>query len=146
MKLLDVKAAGFLSLSGLLLLSACGADAELEILGSWKSNYEALEKIDATSWTSTSSGFTTTYSMVKFDNEANMVITQNASDASYDPDKFNKIVWTDIVEDTFYYCMVDYSQETAELAETSTVSADVSDPGNSGCGGFTWTKLTTHVE
>ena len=146
MKLLDVKAVGFLFLSGLLLLSACGADAELEILGSWKSNYDALEKIDATSWTSTSSGVTTTYSMVKFDNEANMVITQNASDASYDPDKFNKVVWTDIVEDTFYYCMVDYSQETAELAETSTVSADASDPENSGCGGFSWTQLTTHVE
>ena len=146
MKLFSVKAAGFFCLIGLMALSACGADAEIEIVGSWKSNYDALETIKTTSWSSTASDITTTYAVVKFDNEANTAITQNASDASYDPNKFNKIVWTDIVEDTFYYCMTDYSKETLEQAEASSASADASDPDHAGCGDFAWTKLTIHAQ
>ena len=131
MKLISIKAVGFLFGIGLLAMSGCGADAGIEISGSWQSDYDALEEISDTSWSTTASSVTTVYSIVKFDNETNMLITQNAADAAYDPEKFNKLVWTEISNDTFYYCMVDYSKASVAEAEASTETADSSDPTTS---------------
>ncbi len=144
MILSKIKAVGLFALVSSFI--ACGSEASLEIKGSWKSNYDALETIDETTWSSTTSGVTSTYTIVKFDNENNMAITQNAADATYDPGKFNKIVWTDLADDSFYYCMVDYSKESAEEAEASTTTADSNDPATTGCGGFAWTQLSAHSE
>ena len=65
-----------------------GTDSEadggaFELLGSWSSDF-GEESIDNVMW----SGAT----LVEFDNEANVAITQNAQDAMFGPGAFNKIV------------------------------------------------------
>ena len=71
-----------------------------------------------------------------------MVITQNAVDASSNPNKFNKTVWTDIINGAFYSCTVIFSKNTLAEVEVSQESADLSDPENSGCGDAPWSKLS----
>ena len=117
------------------------ADA-LEIVGSWESNFGGDEIISDDAW---NMGYATAQ-IVAFDNLTNTAITQNASDAAYDPGKFNRLVWTDLHNDAFYYCTVDIAVASLELALASTTTADASDPENSGCGGFSWTKLIRKVE
>jgi hypothetical protein len=110
-----------------------GAGA-LEVAGTWTTNYDTSETLSDTEWNGSA--------IVEFDNDANFAITQNAEDAMYDPGKFNKLVWTEPAEGSFYYCTVDFSLETADDAKNTTKTADDSDPLNSGCGDFGWTMMT----
>jgi hypothetical protein len=59
----------------------------------------------------------------------------------FNPDTYDRTVWTDLEGGSFYFCTIDYGLDTAEEAEASTTPFDASDPEN-GCGGFPWTKLT----
>lgn len=124
-------------------LVGCGDDddkdegqGELEISGSWVSNYGSMEVIDSTTWTSYAE-----VPIIEYDNDANFLITQNPDDAQYDPGKFNKIVWTEIEDDHFYYCTVAYGLDSAEEARDAEDTSDDKDPENDGCGGFPWTRL-----
>jgi len=110
------------------------AGNSLEIEGAWLSNFGMEETISAEAWN--------TQSVVSFDNAENTAVTQNAADAAFSPEKFNKIVWTEPEADSFYYCTVDYDLDSAELAGASTKTADPEDPETTGCSGFSWTKLT----
>ena len=120
--------------------SGCGMFAwtkmspPIEIRGSWTSNFGGEEVITPLMWGAAS--------IKLFDNTANWSVTQNAADDMWNPSKFNKIVWTELADASFYYCTVDYGLDTLEAAKTSTQTADSSDPDNSGCGQFSWTKLT----
>lgn len=105
----------------------------LEVLGSWASEY-GDEDITETQW-----GF---YPLVKYDNAERVAYTRSADDAEYNPGKYGKIVWLPIVDDSFYYCTVEYALDTLEDAENSTETADATNPEEEGCGGFPWTKLT----
>jgi hypothetical protein len=60
----------------------------------------------------------------------------------FNPSKFNRFVWTAITGGSFYYCTVDFGLATLNDALASTKTADDSDPDASGCGGFSWTKLS----
>jgi hypothetical protein len=78
-----------------------------------------------------------------YDNAANVVYTQFPADDMYNPNKFAKTVYTDLANDSFYYCMVVFSAATLAEARASTATADASDPENGGCGGtFPWSKAT----
>lgn len=80
--------------------------------------------------------------IAKFDNTMRFAITQSPADDKYTPSKFTKLVWTAPVGGTFYTCMVDYGLDSAALAEATTKTADDAAPDKSGCGGFSWTKMT----
>jgi hypothetical protein len=79
---------------------------------------------------------------VEFDNANHVAYTQNSLTATYGPGKFNKLVWTPIVGTAFYYCFVDFSLDSLAAAKATTKIADATNPDKSGCGGFSWTKLT----
>jgi hypothetical protein len=113
------------------------ADGELqiEIAGTWESNFGVIESISSEGWGDAA--------IVAFDNGDNFAITQNADDAAFSPGLFNRNVWTEPANGSFYYCTVAFGLESEEAALESTATADASDPENSGCGGaFAWTKLS----
>jgi len=128
-----------ISVLGLFAWTACGDDDEspmmqqFELVGEWGSPF-GDETITSTSW---ASGI-----LIEFDEDQNFAVTQNQPDASFFPSKFNKIVYTEPVDDSFFYCFVDFGLDTAMEARTSTQTADATDPASGGCGGFTWTQLT----
>lgn len=105
-----------------------------EIVGVWESNFGEIEDISEESW-----GDTT---LVAWDNAENWAVRQNAADAEYFPSTFSKVVWTEPGDDGFYYCTVAFGLDTAAAAENSTNVADTTDPATSGCGDFSWTKLS----
>lgn len=116
-------------------LAACSDDAEeIELTGNWDTNFGTQEMIDSSAW-----GATT---VVFFDNDKNFAITQNADDAEFSPGKFSKLVWTDLVDQSYWYCTADFGKDTAEQAENTSNTPDASDPANGGCNDFGWTKLT----
>jgi len=128
-----------LLLSSLIIASAsfvgCSDDdAEvIEIAGLWDNNFGSQEDINSTQWG--------TAAVVYFDNQNNFAITQNAADAEFSPSLFNKLVWTEVVNQETWYCTIDFGKDTAEDAENTVNVADSSDLDDMGCGGFSWTKL-----
>lgn len=134
----------FLSV-GLVLAVGCSDDdgakgpseGEIEIAGSWDGEFGDTEVIDSDSW---AFAFETA-ALVAFDNRENYAITENPADAEYDPGKYNKIVWTEPEDGTFYYCTVAFGVDSPSEAEASEQEADESDI-EKGCGGFAWSKLS----
>jgi hypothetical protein len=118
--------------------SADAGAGGIEVAGSWSSDF-GDETIDDTMWNGAS--------IVSFDNAANEVITQDPpseDDAGVEIDgAFNKIVWTEVEGDAFYYCWVSFGQPTAADADANAMAFDDSDPDTGGCGDsdFPWTKL-----
>ncbi len=119
-------------------LAACGDDEEdnppLEVIGVWDDNFGGTTEITAESWGA--------LRIDSYDNDENIVIAQNPSDDEFSPDTFNRIVWTEPADGEFYVCFVDFGLSTTAEAESSTATADDSDPANSGCGAFAWTLFT----
>lgn len=109
--------------------------AEIEVQGDWESQFGDKMTITSSKWGASA--------VVKYDNDANWAIIQLPADDEWNPSKFSKIVWTEIANDSFYECWVVFGKETAADAETTTETADSSNPEESGCGGFSWTKMTT---
>ena len=108
---------------------------DIEIAGSYTSSFGGDETISAGMWG--------TSFVREYDNDTNVVYLQLPPDDMFNPDKYNKVVYTE--PDTggaFYYCWVDFGLDTLTAAKTSTQTWDDSDPDNAGCGGFSWTKLT----
>lgn len=127
-------------LGALVALSACeststpaaAAPASIEIAGTWVTPF-GEDVITKDKWN--------TAKVAAYDNAKNVAYTQNAADDKYNPNQFNKVVWTEPKGDTFYYCIADYGKGTLALAQASTLTADDKDPENAGCGGkFPWTK------
>ena len=137
-------------LIGMLIVSAtslavtgCGDDddpptADFELIGTWSTNFGGIETITSTSW---DFGFVVS-ALIEVDQDNNVVISQNPSDAAFNADKFSRIEYTEPANDSFFYCTVAFGLDSAEEARTSTQTADATDPSTGGCGGFTWTELT----
>lgn len=117
-------------------LTACGG-GPIEITGTFTTPF-GMETITEETW---NNGFTTT-TIEDWDNGDNWVVIKNPADDMFNPSKYARIVWTEEVDGKFHYCTVDFGLETLEAAQTSTQTADSSDPDNSGCGGFPWTAMT----
>jgi hypothetical protein len=108
--------------------------APIAIAGKYSDDYGDKPIISSRWWDSTW--------VQQFDNTQRWAIVQSPANDKYTPNKFSKNVWTAPVAGTFYYCTVDYGLDSADLALASTKTADDSAPDKSGCGGFSWTKLT----
>ena len=125
--------------------NAAGADggggapavAPLEIIGEYDDNFMGTQTITAEAWNGAA--------IVEYDNDADVVYTQNPDDDEFNPSKFSKTVYLEPAEDgSFYFCTVVFDAETLADAKASDKTADDSDPDNGGCGGpmFSWTKAT----
>lgn len=112
-----------------------GVPSALEILGTWNNNYGGTEIITETAWGASA--------LAAYDNGTNVVYTQFPASDQYNPNKFAKIVYTEVQNDSFYFCMVVYSADTLEAARADVTVPDATDPATTGCGGtFAWTKAT----
>jgi hypothetical protein len=110
----------------------------IEIEGTWGSSFGGTETISDDAWAS--GDFVTI--IADYSNSENVAVTLNSDDAEFNPGKYNRIVWTEIADGSFHYCTTDFGLETLEDAQAASTVPDASDPDNSGCGGFSWTKLT----
>ncbi len=110
--------------------------AALEIIGEWDNGF-GTDVISQTAWTSF-----TVDSIVEYDNEANTLYIQVAADAQYNPNKFSKVVYTDVENDSFWCCTIEFAKGTLQDAKAGTNAANSSDPANGGCGPFPWSQLT----
>ena len=144
MEAYHIKAVGLCLLTAIFGFYGCGSESELEIIGEWKDNYETSHSITQGAWSQAGEGWSLNEIIVKFDNDTNIVITQNAPDATSNPGKFNKTIWTDISDNVFYSCTLVFSKDTLAELESVTESADSSDPENSGCNNYPWSKLSLH--
>lgn len=136
---------GVLSLSSLGLVACGGDDADetpdqvvdqgaLEVNGEWASTFGGVELVAQGMWGSAK--------VVEYSNADNWAVTQLPETDEFNPNKFNKLVWTEPVDGEFYYCWVDFGLDTADAAKASEKTADSSMPEADGCGGFPWTKLS----
>lgn len=110
-----------------------GLPSSLEIIGVWASNFGAQEVITSTAFNRAA--------IRQFDNGQNFLVSQNSTTAPFFPGRFNRIVWTEPVNDRFFYCTVDFDLPSLQAALASTRMADATNPEVSGCGGFPWTRL-----
>lgn len=122
--------------------TGCGGDDDanedttaLEVIGEYDDNFGGELIVTADEWNGSA--------IQDYDNGENVVYTQNPDDDMFNPSKFSKYVYTDLEDDSFYYCQVVFDAETLEDAQESDATADDSDPGVTGCGGeFEWTLAT----
>ncbi|HYJ11883.1 MAG TPA: hypothetical protein VEX18_22820 [Polyangiaceae bacterium] len=136
---MNIRHLGFAMALGLSALG-CGSDddkdsAALEIIGEYDDNFGGEQIITTDEWNGAA--------IQDYDNQANVVYTQNSENDMFNPDKFSKFVYTDIEDDSFYFCQVLFDADTLADAQASDATADDSDPAETGCGGtFAWTLAT----
>lgn len=108
--------------------------------GSYTTNFDGMETVTATVW---DQGFGPPARLVDWSDDEGWVITQNDPDAEFNPDLYNRIEFIPgPTTGSYYYCTVDFGLATAQDALASTMTADPSDPENTGCGGaFGWTRI-----
>jgi len=101
-----------------------------ELAGEWETSTGEQAFISDTMW-----GLD---SILSFDNTENYVFTQTASNAAGGANAYNKIVWTDIVNDSFYACYALFGYASLVDLERAAYEVDSSDPEVSGCNGMPW--------
>lgn len=115
-----------------------GLRRAIEIRGEYESNFGGMETVTATIWAQGGPPM----GIVDWSDDENWVVTQNDMEADFNPSLFNRIVYTQpSANGSFYYCFVDFALDTAQAARESAMTADDSDPENTGCGMFPWTRL-----
>lgn len=119
----------------------CDSEDIIEVAGSWTDNYGSDHEIDNETWVSGGFGYSSTYWVGEFDNDANYVVAQNDSENDWNADKWSRFDWTEADADgTWYYCQTAYDAETMDDA-LNTPAADSGDL-DSGCGGFPWSSMS----
>ncbi|HVY28608.1 MAG TPA: hypothetical protein VHB79_18760 [Polyangiaceae bacterium] len=111
--------------------------APLEIIGDYVDDFMQQQTITAKDWNGAA--------IVDYDNEANVVYTQNPDDAMFAAGKFAKTVYTEPTKaGEFSFCQIVYDADTLEDAKASTKVADDSDltMDGKGCNGFSWSKAS----
>jgi len=109
-------------------------DSGFELVGRWSSGFDD-EAITETRWDSFCLQAVRRYS--NLDNVAILETTGGEGCTT----GFGRVIWTDIVDDSFNYCTTAFGEPTADDASKAPATA-VSDDLASGCGGFPWSHLT----
>jgi len=139
---------GFLAIT--LSLAGCADDdpitpattaTGIEIEGTWTSDF-GTDVITDDSWSSDFGSGPFVSTIAEFSNSKNVAITVSPDDGT-DSGKYNRIVWTEIAGDSFYYCTTDFGLATLDEAREASSAVDASDPETTGCGTFPWSKLSS---
>ena len=112
-------------------------DGDLEISGSWTEDYGNT--------TISNDQFLAPLGLsniVEYNNSNNTFYFQMSEDDLYSPNKFGRVVWTEIEDDSFYYCTIVYGKDTLAEAKADMTTADETDPASGGCGGFPWSQAS----
>ena len=109
----------------------------LEIRGSFDDSWGGEHTITQTTWVTGGSSF----AISQFDNDEQFIIAQNSEDNAYNPGLWSRFDWAS-VDGALWYCQTAYAAESEEAA-LATPAADATNPADGGCGGFSWTQLTT---
>ena len=112
----------------------------LAIRGSYGDSWGGAHTISQSSWVSGAASYT----ISQFDNDAQFIIAQNSEDNEYNPGLWSRFDWAS-VDGALWYCQTAYDAESEEAA-LATPAADAANPAETGCGGFSWTQLTTPTE
>lgn len=104
-----------------------------ELIGTWSTDFSP-QVITANTWNGAN--------IVAYTSGVTVVYTHNPASAPYNPKKFSKFVYTQPVNDSFYFCQIVYDAETLAAAQADTKVADATTPATSGCSSFPWTKAT----
>lgn len=134
-------------LAGAFLSTAACSDG-LEIAGTWRTNFGSIETIADDRWQSithaseTGPELRSSWTIAAFENDGRWMIRQSDPDG-FDPNTFDRTEWVASPEDdSLFVCTSTFGHATADGARTSTQTADATNPAQSGCGPFSWTRLT----
>ncbi len=116
---------------------------DLEIAGTYVSDFDEQIEITNTSWVSQAVWGTSSYTVTQYDNEDDFLVAQNSSDDDFNPELWSRFEWT--IQGTVYYCQTLYAAETEAEAVAAGNLADKTDLA-AGCAGFSWTGLTPEDE
>ncbi len=108
---------------------------QLEIRGSWVDNWGSSHTISEDLWAIDSSSF----HISQYDNFSHYAIAQNDATNAWYPAFWSRFDWT-WNGSSYYYCQTAYDAAT-EADALATAAANSSDL-LTGCGGFSWSKLS----
>lgn len=117
-----------------------GADAgTLEIAGTWEDEFGTNYEIDDVAVKTGSEFGSSSIYLTQIDNAAQWVIGQNAQENEYNPCLYSRLEWHWEGEE-LYVCQSVFMAGSEIAAE----KAPMADSGDleTGCGGFSWSKLT----
>ena len=133
-------------LAACFVLPACGDDGDaepegqehIEITGEWDGNFDGVQVIADESWAQTYGADTFVSEIVEFSNEDNDAILLS------DDGTYGRNVWTEVDDDSFFFCSVSFGKASAEEAVEDSEPFDDGDPMNVGCGAMDapWSMLT----
>ncbi len=127
------------SMAMLMVGSVLLKNTDIELKGIWKDDWDGVYTFQNDYWIHDYAGdgedAGDRSTIVEYDNTENIFYDQGIDS------KYERIRWTTYNQKT-YYCTEIYGIATLAEAKADTTRADESDPSNSGCGTFAWTKLT----
>lgn len=138
----------------------------LEINGTWKDNYNTQHQIFAEKslstgtngyWNTSSNFGNSERTIVEFDTILKTLYVKTSNEPGYADCNgngtkgetgvkcYSRMVWTNY-NNKYYYCEIVFNKATLEEAKNDPATANSSDPDNSGCGGFPWTRFEEQLE
>ena len=114
--------------------------SNLEIIGTWTSNFRHYETGDIVMITITNKLFGSNR-IIEYSNNSDLAITQNPSSDMFYPDQFNKERWIIDNANQFRLCTIAYNQSSAEEAKNAS-EATLDFNSDKGCNGFGFTIYT----
>jgi hypothetical protein len=118
------------------LLTACSGTTDLEIVGTYADDFGGTHDITADTWTMNGVGV---FHILSVDNDADWLVAQNDAANEFNPDLYSRMDWMESGGD-LWFCQTAY--DAATQADAEATAAAGSDP-DTGCGGFSWTRLAT---
>lgn len=107
----------------------------IEIEGHWQSEF-GEETIAGDTW----NGYCE-QRISSYDNDLREAIIETiADDVTGCQGGYSRVVWTEIIDDSFYYCVEVFGQSSADEAQTADGEADPTDL-DAGCSGYPWSAL-----
>jgi hypothetical protein len=127
--------------------SGCGSFAwtkmspvQHPLIGKWTDPFNGKHSISANKWT-TDYGTPATDAIIYYNVINSFLIIQKPANDTWNPAKYQKIVLTQF-NGSWYTCTLSpFDSATATAAAGIADSSVKTDPENSGCGGFSWTRM-----
>ena len=110
---------------------------DIAIAGVWNDGFGGVQTITNATW---SDGFGSAFHISQYDNDAQLAIAENDAANSFNPSLWSRFDWHSDTAGMLWYCQTCYSCADEAVA-LATAAADTADPGNAGCGGYSWTSL-----